>query len=212
LLEAAGEEFAAKGYDAASLRTICSKVKANVAAVNYHFGSKEQLYLEAVREAHRCGTELLPESFFAGATPAEQLRRYIRHFLTNVVAISHQQRWHHALLLREMIEPTPASEVLVRESIRPRFERLVAIFRQICPEADDRRLYALGFSVVGQCLHYKVACAITEKLVGREMHTSLMDLDFLSEHIASVCLAAMGLAPPLNAAGESVASHEADAR
>ena len=50
--------------------------------MNYHFGDKEQLYIEAVLEAHRCGTEMLPERRPAGeGTPAEQLRRYIHHFL-----------------------------------------------------------------------------------------------------------------------------------
>ena len=55
LLEAAGEEFAAKGYDAARIRTICERAEANLAAVNYHFGDKEQLYVQAVLDAHRCG-------------------------------------------------------------------------------------------------------------------------------------------------------------
>ena len=33
------------------------------------------------------------------------------------------------------------------------------LMRDICPEADDRRLNALVFSVIGQCLHYKMARA-----------------------------------------------------
>lgn len=202
LLEAAGEEFAAKGYDAASVREICSRVDANCAAVNYHFGSKEELYIATVLEAHRCGMEALPEAVLDQGTPAEQLRQFIHHFLRNVVAISRSNRWHHALLLREMIEPTKAAEVLVNDAIRPRFQRLLAILSRICPEADQRRLNALAFSVVGQCLHYKVASKLASTLLGEEAYQSLMDLEFLSDHIASFCLAALGLSPPLNAAGE----------
>ena len=57
LLEAAGEEFAEKGFELARVRAICERAGANLAAVNYHFGDKEQLYVEALLEAHRCGLE-----------------------------------------------------------------------------------------------------------------------------------------------------------
>src|SRR3954452_24644679 len=88
LLEAAGAEFAEKGFDAARVRSICERAGANLAAVNYHFGDKEQLYLAALLEAHRCGSKLIPESAFQRGNPAEHLRLYIRHFLGNVLAIN----------------------------------------------------------------------------------------------------------------------------
>jgi AcrR family transcriptional regulator len=212
LLEAAGEEFAAKGYEAASVREICSRINANVAAVNYHFGSKEELYVATVLEAHRCGMEGMPESFPEHGTAAEQLRAFVHHFLSNVVAISQSGRWHHALMLREMLEPTAAAEVLVNEAIRPRFQRLLGILSRICPEADERRLNALAFSVVGQCLHYKMAGKLASTLLGEQAYESLMDLEFLSDHIASFCLAALGLAPALNAAGEKKAKTKSSTR
>src|SRR5688572_26196161 len=43
LLDAAERLFAAKGFEATSLRDVTAKAKANLAAVNYHFGSKEAL-------------------------------------------------------------------------------------------------------------------------------------------------------------------------
>lgn len=201
LLEAAGEEFAEKGFEAATIRSICRRAGANLAAVNYHFGDKERLYTEAVLEAHRCGTEMLPESAFREGAPGEHLRRYIHHFLSNVLALRDHPRWHHSLMVREMLTPTAASETLVREAIRPRFERLLAILRRICPDADDRRLHALGFSVIGQGLHYKMAREISQRLVGEDAYAAL-DLEYLTGHITAFCLAALGVTPPLDAAGE----------
>ena len=47
ILSAAEHHFARSGYHATSLRSITATAKVNLAAVNYHFGSKEAL-LEAV--------------------------------------------------------------------------------------------------------------------------------------------------------------------
>lgn len=44
LLMAAAEVFAEQGFDGTSTRDICSRAKANVAAISYHFGGKEQIF------------------------------------------------------------------------------------------------------------------------------------------------------------------------
>ena len=201
LLEAAGEEFANKGFELARVRTICERAGANLAAINYHFGDKEALYVEVLREAHRCGLEPDDERIDSGLTPALRLRLFIHHFLGRVLSMNRPEDWQHRLMLREMIAPTSFSEILVREGIRPRFERVKALLTEICPEADDRRLNVLVFSVIGQCLHYKMARRITERLIGPEGYRAL-DLDYLTDHITGFCLAALGLGPTLNEAGE----------
>ncbi|MGZ3316902.1 MAG: CerR family C-terminal domain-containing protein [Isosphaeraceae bacterium] len=201
LLEGAGEEFAEKGFELARVRAICDRAGANLAAINYHFGDKEHLYVEVLREAHRCGEDPQKECLDPGLSPAERLRTFIHHFLDRVLAMNHPEDWQHRLMLREMLSPTPFSEVLVREMIRPRFEFIKGLMREICPEADDRRLNALVFSVIGQCLHYKMARRVTERLIGDEGYRAL-DLDYLTEHITAFCLAALGMGPALNQAGE----------
>lgn len=203
LLQAAGEEFACKGFECARIREICIRASANVASVNYHFGDKEKLYIEAVLEAHRCGPGADEEAVDPMAGPDEQLRSFIRHFLGRVLAMQAPDDWRHRLMLRELLHPSSASDALIRESIRPRFDQLQRILRRFCPEAEVRRLNALAFSVIGQCLHYKMARPIAERLIGPEGIEAL-DLEFLTDHIATFCLAALGVVPPFDAAGESV--------
>ena len=48
ILEAATEAFAELGYTAASVREICGRVGTSPNAINYHFGSKAELYREIV--------------------------------------------------------------------------------------------------------------------------------------------------------------------
>ena len=205
LIEAAGEEFAGKGFDCARIRAICERAGANVAAVNYHFSDKEQLYIATVLDAHRCGLDAPEADAAILPAPADQLRCFIHDFLSKVLAINNPDDWRHRLMLREMLEPTSASDVLIREAIRPKFERLQGILRQFCPDADERKLNALAFSVIGQCLHYRMGRPIAERLIGRASFESL-DLEFLTDHITSFCLAALGCSPPLNRAGEVVAA------
>lgn len=200
LLQAAGAEFADKGFACARIRSICDRAQANVAAVHYHFGDKEQLYVEAVLQAHRCGIGCQEEPMDDQADPTEQLRGFIRHFLSRVLALHDLDGWEHRLLTREMLNPTSASDILIQEGIRPRFEQLLGILRRFCPEAEERKLHALAFGVIGQCLHYKMARTFCERLIGPEGMAAL-DLDFLTDHITTFCLAALGRLPALNASG-----------
>jgi TetR/AcrR family transcriptional regulator, regulator of cefoperazone and chloramphenicol sensitivity len=191
LLEAAGEEFAAKGFAAARTRAICDRAGANGAAVNYYFGDKEQLYIQAVLHAHRCGADSPDEDSSVASNPQEQLRSFIRHFLCRVLAVHEPDDWRYRLMLRELLQPSPASDVLFREAIQPCFEKLSQILRQFRPDADARKLNALAFSVIGQCLHYRTARTVSERLIGPEAYRSL-DLDYLTDHITSFSLAALG--------------------
>lgn len=48
IVDAAIEAFLEKGYNSATIRDICARDEANLAAVNYHFGSKETLRVAAL--------------------------------------------------------------------------------------------------------------------------------------------------------------------
>jgi AcrR family transcriptional regulator len=195
LLEAAGQEFAERGFEGATIRSIIRRAGANLAAVNYHFGDKENLYVEAVLEAHRGCLRVGLESEPGGDSPEGQLRAHVRHFLSNILAVGRPDDWHHRLMLRELAHPSPASTRLVRDVIRPKFERLSEIIRRIRPDLSGRDLDATVFSVVGQCLHYKMARPIIERIVGPEAFAE-MDVEFLTRHITEFTLGALRRGAP----------------
>ena len=51
VLKAAAQLFADRGFKKVTVRDICKMARANVAAVNYHFGDKGGLYREVLQLA-----------------------------------------------------------------------------------------------------------------------------------------------------------------
>src|SRR5690349_9980692 len=105
LLEAAGEVFADVGFQRATVRDICQRAGANVAAVNYHFRDKEGLYGEVLRYAHQAAmaenVEAIEAMRSGAAMPAEQrVRIFIRTFLLRAFHPG-KQCWHGKLVARE---------------------------------------------------------------------------------------------------------------
>src|SRR6266446_1098234 len=125
LLEAAGEVFAAQGFRTATVREICRRAQANLAAVNYHFGDKERLYAAVLQYTFHCA-EPFPLNFGLGveATVEERLQAFIRAHLFSLFDEG-RPAWHRKLIAREMAEPTRALDVVVDQMIRPEAELLM---------------------------------------------------------------------------------------
>jgi TetR/AcrR family transcriptional regulator, regulator of cefoperazone and chloramphenicol sensitivity len=108
LLEAAGEVFAERGFRAATVREICQRAKANLAAVNYHFGDKEHLYAAVLQYTFRYARQKYFHptlGLSADATPEARLRAFICSFLFRLLDEG-LPAWHGKLMAREMAEPT----------------------------------------------------------------------------------------------------------
>jgi AcrR family transcriptional regulator len=198
LLEAAVELFARRGYEGATVRDICDRAGMNVAAVSYHFGDKERLYVEALKYAHVCSFEgPLPEPP-AGATPADKLRGFIAAMAARMhVPVSPTAT---QLVMRELAHPGKAGEAVVREHIQPLAFRLRDVLRELLPGADERKLLMVGFSVISQILFYRQNRRVAELIFGKEAVAAL-GVEAVTEHVTRFTFAALGLAPPINASG-----------
>ena len=78
--------FAEAGFRNATVREICRRAGANIAAINYHFGDKETLYLEVLRYAHGKALEKYPPLLDvpADAPPEKKLRAFVHSFLLRI--------------------------------------------------------------------------------------------------------------------------------
>lgn len=196
LLNAAGEIFAVKGFQSATVREICSRAGANIAAINYHFGDKEKLYIEAVKQAHRLRKEQVPMPEWPEGTPPEARLRDFIETMVRRMAVREMAPWHHQLMMREMASPTRACLEMVEESIRPEHERLIALLRELLP-SDVTRLQVdrTAFSIIGQCMFYKFGASVGRILLGDEPYTRMAEPASIAAHIARFTLDAISCLP-----------------
>jgi TetR/AcrR family transcriptional regulator, regulator of cefoperazone and chloramphenicol sensitivity len=199
LLVAARRMFADKGMSGTSIRDLAQEAGVNVAAVNYHFGSKENLYLETLRSFYReCGAvtprvqEILERAMKAGTQKAaiRGIRDFIHEFMNNLFS-SEDAELQAKLMFREMSDPTPALEVIISEFVAPKMEALTTLIAQARPElrgSKDLPLYA--GSVIGQCLHYRRTLPVALHFLNKKTMTPDL-LEKVSAHIADFSLAGL---------------------
>jgi AcrR family transcriptional regulator len=191
LLDAAEQVFAEKGFKAASVREICKRARANIAAVNYYFRDKEQLYIEAVKYAHRACTQGMPFPDWPSGTPAtEKLRDFIRVMVTRMM--QPQSVASLQLMMREMAQPTAACVAVVRDYIQPMASKLGSILGELLPHATPRQHALTAFSIVGQSLFYRNHRAVAALLVGEEEFQKY-DVEQVANHITAFTFRALGL-------------------
>jgi TetR/AcrR family transcriptional regulator, regulator of cefoperazone and chloramphenicol sensitivity len=194
LLQAAGKVFAAKGFEAATVREICRLAEvSNIAAVNYYFRDKESLYLESVRQAYCCRLSLIPRPDWpAGTPPADKLRYFIRSFLEALLEASHQP-WQLELMMRELAHPSAACVEFVRDLARPNFDLVLGILDEVVPAATPpTKRHLIALSIIGQCIYHRLARAVVATLVGEE-EFQIYDAARLADHIIDFSLGALGL-------------------
>jgi AcrR family transcriptional regulator len=189
VLRAAAQLFADRGFKKVTVRDICRAARANVAAVNYHFGDKSGLYREVLQRAIDIVRATSDAARTAGeGRPAEErLRRYIHVSLCRAVAEGHAN-WISRLIHREIADPTPAFDTLVDQGIRPRIDDLSVIVAELLGcELNDERVARCVVSIHSQWVLFvpnSIASRLRSKFQVRNESP-----DRVAEHIADFSLA-----------------------
>lgn len=205
LIEAAGEIFSSKGYQAATVREITKAAKANLAAIHYHFGSKDRLYQAVLEHAHREAARRFPPDpgLPAGTDPAVRLYAFVRASLLRLEDKQHHA-WLGRLMAREMAEPSSNLAVVVDRCLAPTDRVLREIVGELLgPEADPLTVACHCRSIVGQCRHFVLDAPLISRLYP-DCDPGQGGVTAVALHIVRFSLAALGhpeartFVPPLS--------------
>jgi len=189
LIEAAGTVFAERGYQDATIREICRRAGANVAAVNYTFGDKLGLYTEVLRECFR-GPQLaaMTAALAPNLSPEQTLRGIIRARLMSLCGRARPD-WSFRIVMHEFLHPTPAIARVVDEGVRPVYERMrKAVSDLLGLPVDHETIRLCVNSIVGQTIFYTISKPVLSRLQP-ELKLTPDQLERIADHIAEFSLA-----------------------
>jgi len=189
LLRTGQRLFAERGFKRVTIREVCRGARANVAAVNYHFGNKLGLYREVVQvaiDALRATTDAAKE--VAEGCPAEEkLRRFVHVYVRRLLATTPDD-WIHRLINREIADPTTAIDAIVDQGIRPRLDYLTEVVAELMDrELSDPRVIRSVVSLQAQSVAY-LPNPLAERL-GLKPKLTPAEIDQVAHHIVEFSLA-----------------------
>jgi AcrR family transcriptional regulator len=188
LVNAAREAFSQHGFQGATVRDICRRADANVAAVNYHFGSKDGLLAEALN--FNSLKVLQTANIAVDASPEKRLRRFVRDFMFMLLDEKNASL-QCRIMARELADPTPALDKIVSEAIAPLHEFLGKLVREIVgDQADEIELRRCVHSLFGQCLFYRHSHPVLQRL-HPELRYDAAEIEAIARHISDFSLSAM---------------------
>ena len=190
LLHAAAEVFAEHGYEAATIRQICTRACANVALVNYYFGEKLELYTEVLR--YSMGGNCQGAKFSlppVGIEPTDALRQIIGAMVERGFETGDQADLRFRLMLNEFVRPSGATARVVDVVLRPVYDRLRDVVSAILKlPADDERTRLCVHSILGQVAHFAHSRQMLTHL-WPQMEMSPAQRQRVAEHITQFTLA-----------------------
>ena len=191
ILDSAEALFARHGFAGASLRQVTASANVNLAAVNYHFGSKENLINEVFRRRlDELNGQRLRALESVTATAGYTLEDVLDAFVRPALALSQDNKGGAGfvrVLARAYAEHNEQLRKFLHDNYGPALKEFAAAFARLLPHLDKQELY-WRLDIVSGALTYAMADfgMIKRRGISEQQHR-----DLSAEHL--IRFAAAGL-------------------
>jgi AcrR family transcriptional regulator len=218
ILDVAESLFAETGFTATSLRTITSRAGVNLAAVNYHFGSKEAL-VEAVfsrrlAPLNRQRIEALGALESAAGGRPLALRDILRAFVDSAFHRPDDEAANWVIFLRLLgrafTEPTEVVRSVLQRQYRDMAQRYKSALARSLPDLPETEL-AWRMQFMFGTVSYVMAGGDTLECVGSCRLDDLHDLDIVAERLVGFLEAGLSAPAPTRNAPKRVRPRDSSA-
>ena len=165
LIDTGLELFGRYGFDGVTTRQLAEAAQVNQAAIPYHFGGKEGVYLAVAKQIAAnvgpqiCDLQKQAESRLSAESPQSLLLDITLKLAEIAFAPEHQKSWF-ILLTREQFHPTAASEILYTGFMQPAHDMIGKLIARITSdEAESEDNILLAHAYLGQLIGFAIGKA-----------------------------------------------------
>lgn len=159
LLMHAEKLFLTHGFEGVSIRQITDAAGANVAAINYHFNGKTNLYREVLKQ--RLDNITLDKLALLKKLDEQQPAPTLEHILHSYIYSYFDAHLSSPdsdrllqIIYREMAPDAIASDLVAERLVIPINQAFQKIIKKVCPELSDEHISCCISSITGQVLHF----------------------------------------------------------
>ncbi len=172
IFDAALIEFAENGFKKTTIRNICTRAGVNVAAINYHFSGKAELYASIFEFLFKSREDVPIVNTKVEAK--DFIESWINEHLSDEEKESKISVYRRKIMLKELSDASDNFSVLVKKYIKPNFEVLVRSFKLCMPQnTPDEKVQAECLLMIGKCVFFQVH---------NESITGLLGKDYISKN------------------------------
>ena len=170
IIKCAGQLIAEKGFASVTSKEICRAAGVNLAAVNYHFGSRDGLYLAVLENVQQylVGLQQLIDLYESDLAPRQKMEKLIDFLAGNAFR---KNEWQISVWVREAL---------------PKISVIIKIFSEYTGyTADDPRLYS---GIITLAAPFAVCLLGRHHSLRREMPVHI-PIETMAENIKQLALA-----------------------
>jgi AcrR family transcriptional regulator len=158
--------------------------------VNYHFGDKKNLYIEAWRHSFVESLKVHPPEGGVSddAQPEERLRGQVEALLRRIADNNNKE---FLIVHRELANPTGLLEEVTRKDLRPLREKMETLVRELLgPRASDMQVRFCAIGIVSQCITPMLMRRMGRKRQGgKDDSPGIDDIGSYAKHVVEFSLA-----------------------
>lgn len=185
IIDCAGRLIAEKGFAAVTSKEICTSSGVNTAAVNYHFGSRDGLYLAVLENVQQylISIHTLTDLYESNLTPRQKIEKCIDFLAGNAF---YKNDWQISVWVREVMNPSPVLEKIFQKEALPKISVIVKIFSEYTGYTPgDPKLYSGLITLFAPF----VMCLLGRHYAARKEMPVHIPIEIMAENIKQLALA-----------------------